>query len=187
MTNLLHRFRAGTGKLAWNHPGVANAPETIIVSSPAFADGGPIPDRHAGPGVGDNVSPPLNWDNIPSGTRELVLLVEDPDAPLPRPFVHCVVTDIGPETSGVEAGALSRPADRAQVSFTVGKASIGKSGYLGPAPIRGHGPHRYIFQLFALDETVDPARRRVTKRRVLEAIRGHVIARGRLTGTYERV
>ncbi|MFQ6328703.1 YbhB/YbcL family Raf kinase inhibitor-like protein [Nocardia sp. CWNU-33] len=186
MTNLLHRFRAGTGKLGWNHPSATNVPETITVSSPAFSEGGPIPSRHAGTGVGDNISPPLNWDNIPPGARELVLLVEDPDAPLPRPFVHCVVTNIGTDTSGIEAGALSVPADGPQAPFTIGKASMGKTGYLGPAPIRGHGPHRYIFQLFALDKTVDLARRRVTKRRVLKAISGHVIARGQLTGTYEQ-
>jgi len=62
----------------------------------------------------------------------------------------------------------------------------GKTGYLGPAPIRGHGPHRYIFQLFALDKTVDLARHRVDEKASLKAISGHVIARGQLTGTYEQ-
>lgn len=185
MANLLRHVRAGTRKLGWNHPSTTNAPATISVWSTAFPDGGPIPQRHAGVGVGDNISPPLTWGNIPAGAVELVLLVEDPDAPLPRPFVHCVVTGINPDLTGIDAGALSGHADSSQSPFDIGKASMGQSGYLGPAPIPGHGPHRYLFQLFALDQSTDLAGR-ATKSRLLKAIRGHVIGRGQLTGTYER-
>ncbi len=185
MANLLRRVRAGTRKLGSNHPGIENAPVTLTISSAAFPDGSPIPKRHAGAGVGDNISPPLHWENIPSGTLELVLLMEDPDAPMPSPFVHCIVTGITPETPGIDAGALSINANAPQLPFTLGKPSMGQSGYIGPAPIRGHGPHRYIFQLFALDKKSDlPAR--AAKKQVLTAIHDHVIARGQLTGTYER-
>ncbi|WP_319449025.1 MULTISPECIES: YbhB/YbcL family Raf kinase inhibitor-like protein [unclassified Mycobacterium] len=65
-----------------------DAPTTIIVTSPAFVDGGPIPSRHAGSGVGENVSPELHWQGIPSGTATLVLLVDDIDVPLRKPLFH---------------------------------------------------------------------------------------------------
>lgn len=69
--------------------------------------------------------------------------------------------------------------------FTLGKSSIGKQGYFGPTSPPGHGPHRYVFQIFALDHASGLAAA-PTKKRVLQAIQGHVIARGRLTGIYER-
>ncbi len=103
----LRRVRAGESRLAWSHPALAGVPETIVLTSPAFAEGQAIPRRHAGAGVGGNVSPALNWSGIPAGTAEIVLVTEDPDAPLPRPVVHAVITGIPPAWPGLPEAAMN--------------------------------------------------------------------------------
>ncbi|MGW4767247.1 YbhB/YbcL family Raf kinase inhibitor-like protein [Nocardia sp. NPDC004278] len=187
---LLRPVRAGLGSTAWHHPAAKDAPETITVTSDAFGDNAAIPRRYAGDGVGDNISPPLQWSNIPPDAVELVLIIEDPDVPLPRPIVHGLVTGVDPHTAGIPEGGLE--IDSAAATSTVGDpmmrigfGAFKRRGYAGPRPIPGHGPHRYIFQMFALDQPsglgVD-----ATRSSTLSAIDGHVIARGKLTGTYER-
>ncbi|MFI6168341.1 YbhB/YbcL family Raf kinase inhibitor-like protein [Nocardia sp. NPDC051052] len=169
--------------LAWNHRATTTAPDSIALTSTAFAENGRIPTRHAGKIVGgSNVSPPLAWTGLPAEAVEVALIVEDPDAPLPRPFVHCVVIGIPADITGIQEGAISTRSTDTAPPFTVGKASMGLSGYVGPAPIDPR-PHRYIFQLFALDQPTG-LDDQVSKKLVLQAIHGHIVARGRLTGIY---
>ncbi|MBU3064964.1 YbhB/YbcL family Raf kinase inhibitor-like protein [Nocardia sp. NEAU-G5] len=185
---LLRPVRAGIGKTAWHHPATAAAPETITVTSNAFADGAPIPRRYAGAGVGDNIAPPLAWSGAPEAAAELVLIVEDPDVPLPRPIVHALLTGIDPGIGELREGAMNLPAPGSPsepLAAHIGVGSFKRRGYAGPRPIPGHGPHRYIFQLFALD-TPSGLADEATLPRTLTAMDGHVIARGRLTGTYQR-
>src|SRR4051812_41288959 len=82
---LLRGIHAGEKHLAWNDPAVRGAPASIVLTSPSFEAGSCIPKRHAGKGVGENVSPPLSWSGVPPHAAELLVIVEDPDAPLPRP------------------------------------------------------------------------------------------------------
>ncbi len=89
---LLRGARADEKYLAFNDPRFAAAPATISLTSSAFVTGSPMPKRYAGPGIGDNISPPLGWTDLPAATRELVLIMQDPDAPLPRPVTHVAVT-----------------------------------------------------------------------------------------------
>lgn len=156
-----------------------DAPASIAVTSPAFTDGGVMPRSSAGKGVGDNTSPPLRWDGVPTATRQLVLVMDDVDVPLPRPLLHTIAV-LDPAVDGVDVGGL-RPG-AAGMRFI--RADLGHRGYTGPRPIPGHGPHRYRFHVFAIDihvpETV------TTAKAALAAISGHVLARGMLTGTYER-
>jgi len=175
---LLKNRRAGEDSLAWHGDGL-NAPDTIQLNSTDFDDGGPMPRRTAGKPVGANVSPALAWSNVPADAKELVLVVEDPDAPLGRPFVHAVAR-LDPSVPGVADGDLNEGAPHAS-----GLGAFGRRGYSGPRPAPGHGPHAYVFQLFALDTAIlgDDTLRPAT---VMDAMRGHVIARGRVTGTYER-
>lgn len=175
---LLRNRRAGEQTLAWHRPEL-HAPETLVVTSPAFADGTPIPARSAGHPVGDNVSPALEWSGVPDHTRELVLIVEDPDVPFSRPIVHAAAR-LAPRLAGVAEGDLESGAPHGD-----GRASFGRTGYHGPRPIPGHGPHAYVFQLFALDRPI-PGDTTLRPETVIGAMRGHVLARGRLTGTYER-
>jgi hypothetical protein len=150
----------------------------IRVSSPAFIDGGTIPTKHAGNGVGDNISPALNWTGAPVEARQLVLAIEDVDVPLPRPLLHTIAL-IEPNIRRLAEGEL-RPST-AGIRFA--RTPLG-SGYAGPRPIPGHGPHHYQFHVLALDESVPDAA--TTARGVLTAIDGHVVATGMLTGTYQR-
>lgn len=184
MGTLLKNRRAGETGLAWNLPALAG-PETLPLSSPAFADGAPIPAGHAGKRVGGgDVSPPLSWSAVPAGTAELLLVAEDTDAPTGKPFVHLLAL-VEPAVTSLDAGALSPAA--AAVGVRLLKSTMGR-GFVGPAPIKGHGPHHYVFQLFALaaPAVADGAAANESPRSVLGAVRGPVLARGRLTGTYER-
>lgn len=138
-----------------------------------------MPAPSAGKGVGDNASPPLGWEGVPPGTRQLVLVMDDVDVPLPRPLLHTIAV-LDPTLGGVAGGALLPRTDG--MHFI--RADLGHRGYAGPRPIPGHGPHRYRFQLFALDEPI--ADSVTTVKALLVAMAGHVLARGTLTGTYER-
>ncbi len=184
---LLRPVRAGMRRTAWYRSATRPAPEMIVVTSDAFADGGAIPQRYAGKGVGDDVSPPLAWSNVPDDAAELVLVIEDPDAPLPRPVVHCLVTGIDPASGCLPEGALNLVDGAAPTAagVIVGRGSFGRRGYAGPRPVPGHGAHRYVFQLYALD-TPSGLDDTATLSRTMEAVAGHVIARGRLTGTYRQ-
>lgn len=178
----LSRVRAGVDKTAWHHRATESAPETVTLTSTAFEDGAPIPQRHAGPGVGDDISPQLQWSGVPGDAVEIVLIIEDPDAPLPRPVVHALVTGIDPRLGELPERALN---SGTALPIHIGVGSFRRRGYAGPRPIAGHGPHRYMFQLFALDRPTglgDDAK----LAGALAAVDGHVIARGKLTGFYER-
>jgi Raf kinase inhibitor-like YbhB/YbcL family protein len=175
---LLRGVRAGDRHLAWDRPGLRGAPASIVLTSPAFVDGGAMPLRCAGAGVGDNRFPPLAWANLPAGTAELVLLLEDPDAPLPRPVVHLIAV-LPPALPGLDEGAL---APGAGIRF--GRGAFGRIGYAGPRPPRGHGPHRYIFSLYALSRPLPAGVPDFAA--TLAGMAGNVLARGRLVGMFER-
>jgi Raf kinase inhibitor-like YbhB/YbcL family protein len=146
-----------------------------------FLNGKPMPLRSAGIGVGENISPPLSWSSVPTGTAELAILMEDPDAPLPRPFVHMIAYRITPDKSSVAEGTLTH--ETTGVAF--GRSTVGAQGYMGPRPIPGHGPHRYIFQVLALGRCTAFSSAPKLKA-FLDGIAGTVIGRGVLMGTYER-
>jgi Raf kinase inhibitor-like YbhB/YbcL family protein len=170
------RSNAGRSPLSDN---AFSAPHSIRVTSEAFADGGPMPLSSAGKGVGDNTSPHLRWEGLPSETRQIVLIIDDVDVPLPRPLLHTVAV-IEPTISSIGAGTL-RPGSP---GLRFARADLGHRGYAGPRPIPGHGPHCYRFHVFALDTPVPDNVR--SARAVLATMAGHVLARGMLTGTYER-
>ena len=177
----LRWLRAGEDHLACNDPRIRATSARILFTSPAFDNGAAIPVRHAGVGLGDNLSPPLEWSGVPAWTNELVLVMQDPDAPLPRPSVHLIATGIPGDCRAVGEGHLA-PSGTHNIAF--GRGSFGRIGYSGPRPIRGHGPHRYVFQIFAL-----AGRLRVPPRAGLRAtktaMKGFVISYGILSGVYD--
>jgi Raf kinase inhibitor-like YbhB/YbcL family protein len=148
---------------------------SIQVSSPAFEPGGTIPEKYTG--EGQDVSPPLAWNGLPEGTRELALVCDDPDAPTPKPFVHWVLYKIPAHLSGLPEGDARGALE--------GKNDFGGTGYGGPMPPRGHGAHRYRFEVYALDTELRVVAG-LTKDELLRAIEGHVLAEGELVGSYER-
>jgi Raf kinase inhibitor-like YbhB/YbcL family protein len=175
---LFRRVRAGAHRSPMAGSGFA-APESITVTSSAFTAGGAMPQSSAGKGVGDNTSPPLRWDGLPPDTRQVVLIIDDVDVPLPRPLLHSVAV-IEPTVEGVAAGSLQP----GTTGMRFIRADLGHRGYAGPRPIPGHGPHHYRFHVFAIDEPI--ADSVTSSKALLAAMTGHVLARGVLTGTYER-
>ncbi|WP_234539865.1 YbhB/YbcL family Raf kinase inhibitor-like protein [Streptomyces shenzhenensis] len=184
---ILANRRAGDTHAAWNLPNL-QGPELLTLTSRHFGDGDTIPLEHCLKNIGgDNLSPHLAWTPPPAGTAEILLVVEDVDVPLAKPAVHCAAL-IDPAAGHLEPGALDAREPATGVRLL--RSSIGR-GYQGPGPIKGHGPHRYVFQLFALAAPVDStpgtaSPDRVRPRTLLPAVTAPVLARGRLTGTVER-
>jgi Raf kinase inhibitor-like YbhB/YbcL family protein len=147
------------------------------LTSPAFADGAFIPARYTCDG--ENLSPPLEWEDPPAGTRSFALIVDDPDAPVGT-FTHWVLFDVPGS-----ARSLAEAPPQKTVGLS-GRNDFGRSGYGGPCPPRGHGAHRYFFRLSALD--VDSLKLAAGARRseVEGAIKGHVLGVAQLMGRYER-
>lgn len=154
----------------------------FTLKSPAFQNGGPIPARFT---CDDrDVSPPLMWSGVPAGTKSLVLIVDDPDAPDPAApkmtWVHWILYDIPPELS-----ELPDALDLAGLPAGVrrGKNDFGKTTWGGPCPPIGR--HRYFFKLYALDTLLFDLNE-PTKVKLEAAMKGHIIAKTELMGTYER-
>jgi Raf kinase inhibitor-like YbhB/YbcL family protein len=179
---LLRGRHAGDARLLHHELPAEPGEVSLQLSSSAFIAGGTIPDRYAGEGVGDNVSPPLRWSVPPSGTVELVLVMEDPDAPLRRPFVHLIAAGIDPFVTGFSEGILGADSSAACV---LGITTFRHRGYSGPRALPGHGPHRYVFQLFALGERSGLARG-ARRGELVAALKGKLLARGTLEGYSER-
>ncbi len=177
----LRNRRAGQHTLVWSRPDL-HAPENFTLTSPAFDHGAPIPERYRGRLLGANISPALAWTTPPAGTAELVLIVQDPDAPLRTPATHALTVGIDPSLGGIPENGLTVPSPIPGI--THGKGPLGHSGWAGPLPPRSHGPHTYVFQLFALDyhpQLPD----KFTLANAVDALTGHVVGRARLDGTYE--
>ena len=153
----------------------------LQLTSPSFAHDGDIPSRHTCDG--DDVSPALQWSGVPSGTRSLALIVDDPDAPDPaaprRVWVHWVLYNLPPDAAGLAEGAA---AAQLPAGALRGFNDWKRDAYGGPCPPIGR--HRYFFKLYALDTRLDL--RRPTKAQLEEAMRGHILATAKLMGTYEK-
>ena len=178
----LRNVHAGEGKIAFNDPRLA-CDSRLAIEADGLTQGGPLPLRYTKDG-GD-ASPPIRWSGVPDTARELVLLCEDPDAPLPTPFVHWVVYRISPAWGSLPEGLAKDAIPDAPTFVLQGKNTTRKPGYTGAAPPLGHGAHRYHFQLFALDEPIR-LEAGATRDEVVRAMEGHVVAKGELVATYER-
>ena len=155
------------------------------LTSPAFNEGQKIPKQYTGDG--NNLSPKLQWSDVPDGVKEFALIMEDPDAPRPQPWVHWVIYNI-PANARELPEALPRERELAkQGGLKQGSNSmqLNNLGYLGPAPPPGHGRHRYFFKLYALDANLN-LKDSLSKEQLLNAIKGHIVAEAQLMGTYER-
>ena len=158
----------------------------MLMTSSAFGAGQPIPKRHTT--EGKDVSPPLEWRDIPEGTRTFVLICDDPDAPTPEPWVHWLIYRIPRDVRSLPenvppGGELQTPAGTLQGhnSWNSGRTL----GYRGPAPPVGHGTHHYRFRLYAVDVAL-PDTPALHKTAVLEAVAGHILDEAELVGTCER-
>ena len=151
---------------------------TIKISSPAFQEGGMIPERYTCDG--DDISPPLNWEAVPEETRSIALIVDDPDAP-GGTFVHWVLYDLPADLEGLPENLP--PGKGFPIGGIEGINSTKKTGYEGPCP--PSGTHRYFFKVYALDKKLElPAGE--TKDRLLGAMEGHILGQGQIMARYKR-
>jgi Raf kinase inhibitor-like YbhB/YbcL family protein len=160
-------------------PGVDGPPRPLAggleLRSTAFTDSTMIPGRHAY--ETGNVSPELEWRELPDGAAELVLICEDPDAP-DGTFVHWLVTGIDPAVTGVAEGAEVP-------SGTAARNGYGERGWGGPRPPVGDDPHRYFFRLHAVDTRLG-LDADADAGQVREALNGHILSTGTLVGLFAR-
>jgi len=147
----------------------------IRITSPAFVQGGTIPARYTCDG--DDICPELFWKNVPGEAVSLAMIVDDPDAP-GGTWVHCVAYNISPADTGISTEEIA-----AGQEIVLGKNSWGKNDYGGPCP--PSGTHRYFFKIYVLDKKLD-LKPGATKEEVMNAMEGHILARGELMGTYHR-
>ena len=165
---------APASSLAISQPDL-KGPGKLEVSSPKIPAGGGVPDAYTSYGQG--VSPPLKWSAAPRNTKSFVLVIEDPDAPLPEPFPHWLVWNIAPPATGLAQG--SAPAGAQQ-----GVLLTGKVGYMGFKPPPG-AAHHYHFEVFALDRKLD-LKSGADRSALLAAMKGSVLASGELVALYRK-
>lgn len=151
----------------------ATGAEVMTISSSAFDNNGTIPQKYTCDG--EDINPPVNFGEIPSEAKSLVLIVDDPDAPV-GVWSHWLVWNIAPTVTSIEENIVPEGA-------VAGKNDFGNNNYGGPCP--PSGTHRYRFKLFALDTELDIPEN--SKQKDVEAaVEGHVLAQAELVGTYER-
>jgi hypothetical protein len=153
--------------------------DQMQLTSTAFAEGAAIPAKHAYDTK--NVSPPLKWSGVPAGAKSLVLIMDDPDAPVGT-WVHWVLYDLAPTTTEL-------PEDVAKSQVVAGGAKQGVNdfrqlGYGGPCPPPGKA-HRYFFKLYALDKMLE-LKPGLMKKDIEAEMDKQILARGQLMGTYQR-
>jgi Raf kinase inhibitor-like YbhB/YbcL family protein len=158
-----------------------NGAMAMTLTSDAFKPNGHIPLKYTCEGA--DVSPPLAWEGVPNGTKSLVLIIEDPDAPDPKApktvWVHWVVYNIPPSTESLPENVGKA---RLPQGALLGVNDFEKTEFGGPCPPIGR--HRYFHKLYALDITLDL--RGATKSQIERAMQGHVLANAELIGTYQK-
>jgi Raf kinase inhibitor-like YbhB/YbcL family protein len=158
-----------------------NPRATLTVTSTAFTANQTIPETYSD--LGEKISPPLQWTAPPDTTKSLVILMEDPDAPKPKPFIHWVLYDLPPTLTSLRIGV---PNNHQLPDFDNARQGInsrGSIGYFGPHPPPQDKAHHYHFQIFALDKRLDllPGK---SQDEVFAAMKDHVVAAGELVGEY---
>lgn len=160
-------------------------PATFVVESPGMATGEMMPRRYTPDGP--NLSPPLRWRGLPTGTRQIAVLCQDHGAGDPPPWVHWIVYNIPASAEGLPEGLpihASEPMPEGLEGAVHGNNGWGMAMYRGPAPPVGD-LHHYDFAVYALDAELDLPPR-LTREELLEAVEGHVIGRGHMVPVYER-
>jgi Raf kinase inhibitor-like YbhB/YbcL family protein len=160
-------------------PADADEEETMAFQlfSSAFPEGGLVPRLHTGDGA--DLSPALEWSGEPQGVKSFALIVDDPDAPA-GVWNHWLLWDIPASVHSLSQGAKTGQIGRAGVN------DFGNPGYGGPAPPKGHGPHRYFFKICALDLERLPLDAGARRAQLDRALKGHILSQAQTMGRYER-
>ncbi|MEO0081714.1 MAG: YbhB/YbcL family Raf kinase inhibitor-like protein [candidate division WOR-3 bacterium] len=174
--------RSGTGApTQTSQPSTIPVPSTsMTLTSPAFTNGQTIPVRHTGDG--ENLSPELNWTDVPENTQSFALICSDPDAP-GGTFIHWVIYNIPGTARTLPEGLPQNPVVLENAEQV--RNDFGHFGYDGPKPPPGK-PHRYFYRLYALDRRITSANGAVNAELLLNWMAGHVLATAELVGLYQR-
>ena len=150
----------------------------LEIKSKAFEEGGSIPKKYTCDGP--DISPPLSWSSVPNGTKSIALICDDPDAPVGT-WVHWVLYDLPANINNLSENIP--PNKTLKNGAKQGTNDFRKIGYGGPCP--PGGTHRYYFKLYALDTqlNLNPGS---TKKQLLKAMKGHILAQAKLMGKYKR-
>jgi Raf kinase inhibitor-like YbhB/YbcL family protein len=174
-----------TAQMSCSHDVSERPVPSLELKSSSFA-GDVIPGKYQGspencPCQGKDISPELSWNSPPERTQSFALIVTDKDSPLWFNFVHWVLYDLPADKRELPEGIakLGQLADGSRQ----GENGFDKIGYAGPCP-PGHSPHRYVFDLYALNTRLNLSPG-ASKSQVVKAMNGHVLARGELVGKYQ--
>lgn len=153
----------------------------VVVTCPAQGPDGRLADKHSA--YHDNISPPLQWTDVPD-VKAWAVVVEDPDAPREQPFLHWMIWNIEGGITALPQGVVNAARPVTPQAAIQGKNDNGSYGWFGPRPPPGHGLHHYYFQVFALDDFL-PMDEDTRLDELLNALKGHTIAKGEMVATYE--
>lgn len=149
------------------------------IKSDVFKEGEVIPEKYSC--EGEDVSPPLKWENVPDEAQSLALIADDPDAPMGT-WVHWVIFNIPTSITDLEENIPAQ--EELSNGAKQGRNGFKKIGYGGPCPPPGSA-HRYYFKLYALDKKLELSSG-VTKSDLVDAMEGHIISKAELIGKYSR-
>lgn len=149
------------------------------LTSTAFKAEGKIPQKFTCDG--DNLSPPLSWNGVPSGTKSFALIMHDPDAPRTGGYTHWVIYNIPSSLTQLEENVPKQ--EKLPGGAIQGVNDSGRLGYTGPCP--PSGTHRYYFRMYALDREVD-LKAGASKSDLDSALKTHILAHTELMGKYKR-
>jgi Raf kinase inhibitor-like YbhB/YbcL family protein len=166
----------------------ASAADPFSLSSPAFKDGTMLERKNAGniktnPNcVGENISPPFSWSNVPAGTKSLALVMVDPEGRQGLGVIHWVAYGIAPSLNGFSEGELGQLSNK----YVGGKGTQGAGHYLGPCTPPGTGMHHYTFTLIATDLAPGELPPGLTRDELLAKLNGHAKGAAGLVGLFGR-
>lgn len=153
---------------------------TFTLTSTGFADGGTLPDTQVY--AKGNRSPQLSWSGAPEGTKSFAVTCFDPDAPTGSGFWHWTVANLPADVTELAEGASSAGLPKGAIE---GRTDFGEPGFGGAAPPPGHGPHHYVFTVFAVGVEALPVTPEDSGAKYGFNLHFHTLARASITGIYE--
>ena len=159
------------------------------VRSESFTEGQTLPPAQRSGRMragGQDQSPQLSWSGAPAGTKGYAVTMFDPDAPGRGGFWHWAVLDLPADVTSLPAGAGAEGGNVLPAGAIQLRNDGGFHGYLGAAPPPGHGPHRYVITVHALDVALSGLNERTSPASLEAKLSGHTLGRGTLTGIFER-
>ncbi len=164
----------------------------LVLTSNSFKEGTTLANEHVlsanfGFGTdGGNKSPHLKWTGAPAGTKSFAVSCFDPDAPTGSGFWHWMVVNIPASTTELKLDAGNLKAGLLPKGAVSARTDLGQTGYIGPAPPPGHGPHRYVFTVFAVKEETLPVNADASSAVCGFYLNFNTLEKATLTGKYQR-